>query len=429
VTEPSSRAPAEVEEEIFQKARAKLLEKTEEVPAPSGAETPPGPAPAATGRGAEIVATVLGVAAVVLSLLGRLDPENLSGCKDFGSLLLLIVGVIWFGIWGQRQKALKANPPTPAAPPRSGWRRLGKSLFWFLVVELVVLPPIDAFWIVAVLLLHETGHFLGMRAVGYLDLKMFFVPGLGAAVSGNKQGIAAWKEAIALLLGPVPGLLLGCVLYFLDQSEPMPGLRRGAAWLVTINFLNLLPFEPLDGGKLFHRFLFSRFRLLESAAMVMAAVGLVMVCWGPAWILIVLAGSFALFVLAPARYRLATAALAVQERWPALPDSLANLTEEQWRDLFERTKQQFQIRKSITAITESQITTVVSTYSNIMKQIHARAVLPPASGPATAAVAAVYFAVVALVVATASLTGLGADAGNLPLLLRGQTPSHGAAEG
>ncbi len=66
--------------------------------------------------------------------------------------------------------------------------------------------------LVGVLLFHELGHFAGMKAFGYRDVRMFFIPFFGAAVSGKRAGVAPWKEAVVLLLGPVPGVLRGLQL-------------------------------------------------------------------------------------------------------------------------------------------------------------------------------------------------------------------------
>ena len=54
--------------------------------------------------------------------------------------------------------------------------------------------------LLGVLLFHELGHYAGMRLFGYRDVRMFFIPFFGAAVSGRREGVAAWKEAIVLLL-------------------------------------------------------------------------------------------------------------------------------------------------------------------------------------------------------------------------------------
>ena len=62
--------------------------------------------------------------------------------------------------------------------------------------------------LIPVLLLHELGHFAGMRLFGYRNVQMFFVPFLGAAVSGRKHAAPVWQQVVVLLLGPLPGLLV-----------------------------------------------------------------------------------------------------------------------------------------------------------------------------------------------------------------------------
>src|SRR5262249_13187963 len=132
-------------------------------------------------------------------------------------------------------------------------------------------------------------------------------------------------------------------IYFLDLARPLPSLRKGATWLVTVNYFNLLPFAPLDGGKLCDRLLFSRLRWVEALSEVLAVLGLVSVCWGRGWICLALSGAFALLLLVPDRYKTATAAMAVQSRWPDLPPRLVDLGEDQWRDLFTATRGAFRI--------------------------------------------------------------------------------------
>jgi hypothetical protein len=183
-------------------------------------------------------------------------------------------------------------------------------------------------------------------------------------------------------------------------------LRTGAAWLVAINFLNLLPLEPLDGGRFCNRLLFSRFRWLEAVTVVLATVGLVFVCWGPGWICLTLSGVFALFVLAPMRYRTATAAAALQARWPDLPPQPADLSEAQWRDLFTTTRDQFGSNEKMLA--------------GQMGLVHARALLQPESGGVTFGLFAVYLTALLLGVVTASVTHLGEDTGRWPIQIQQQ---------
>jgi hypothetical protein len=297
--------------------------------------------------------------------------------------------------------------PTAPAPPASPWRRFLVSFGWFLLLGALVFPPVELAWLVGVLLLHESGHFLGMRYFKYSYVQMFFIPLFGAAVRGERKGIPAWQEAIVLLLGPLPGLLLGCGIYFWDLARPQPLLRTGAAWLVAINYFNLLPLALLDGGKFCNRLLFSRFRWVEVVSQVLAVLGLVMVCWGPGWICLALSGAFALFVLAPGRYKTATAAMAMRSRWPDLPPQLANLSEDQWRDLFTATRGQF--RTSSPGSLAIQI-----------EGVHHRALEHPESGLATFGLFAVYLAALLLGVVTASVTHLGQDTGRWPIRIKNQ---------
>lgn len=129
--------------------------------------------------------------------------------------------------------------------------------------------------VVGVLLFHELGHLLGMKLFGYRNVKMFFIPFFGAAVSGKRQGVAGWKEAVVLLLGPLPGIVLGLALATYALRHPSPALMSVASVMVMINAFNLIPVTPLDGGRFFQVLLFSRHRYLEVGFTVLAALLLV----------------------------------------------------------------------------------------------------------------------------------------------------------
>jgi Zn-dependent protease len=164
-----------------------------------------------------------------------------------------------------------------------------------------------------VLLFHELGHYLGMRLFGYGDVRMFFIPFFGAAVSGKRRGAAAWKEGVVLLLGPLPGIVAALVVAVRIRHEPLEAVK---AWrdltmaLVTINVFNLLPLAGMDGARLLQHVLFSRRRWLDVSFQILAALGL-------AWVAID-SGSYALGIFTylmliglPFRWRLLGAA----DRW------------------------------------------------------------------------------------------------------------------
>ena len=104
--------------------------------------------------------------------------------------------------------------------------------------------------ILAAITLHEAGHALAMRLLGYQDVHIFFVPLLGAFTVGRPATATVRDRLAVLLAGPVPGLWLAVVLLTIDLAHtPATVLRLSALALLVLNGLNLLPFTPLDGGR------------------------------------------------------------------------------------------------------------------------------------------------------------------------------------
>ena len=102
------------------------------------------------------------------------------------------------------------------------------------------------------LFIHEGGHILGMRVFGYTDLKVLFLPLMGAAAIGARDNVRAEKRAIVSLLGPVPGVVVGLVLLgcanSVDSEHVSKLLVELGALFLALNYINLLPVMPLDGG-------------------------------------------------------------------------------------------------------------------------------------------------------------------------------------
>ncbi len=135
--------------------------------------------------------------------------------------------------------------------------------------------------LLAVVLLHESGHALAMRAFGYRNISMFFVPMIGAAVTGNPKELPAWKQAIVLLAGPLPGLLAAIAFFvwrgFFPFETPYFDFGQAAVVALAVNLFNMLPITPLDGGQLLEISVFSRWpraRLAFSALSVLAVAAL-----------------------------------------------------------------------------------------------------------------------------------------------------------
>jgi tetratricopeptide (TPR) repeat protein len=131
--------------------------------------------------------------------------------------------------------------------------------------------------LVVVLAIHELGHLFGMWMFGYRDLKMFFVPFLGALAIGKKEDIRPWQEAIVLVSGPLPGYVLGLAILFSDLPDMPLWVINYAVFSVILSALNLLPFMPLDGGRLVNIGLFNKAPVLQLVFYVVSIVCFVMV--------------------------------------------------------------------------------------------------------------------------------------------------------
>ncbi len=191
----------------------------------------------------------------------------------------------------------------------------------------------DIALLVAVVLFHELGHWLGMRLFGFQDVKMFFIPFMGAAVSGRNTGAVAWKEALVLLMGPMPGLVLGFALLVRTAVEPSPLMSSVGVLLVSLNAFNLLPLTPLDGGKLFQLLLFSRNRYLEILFTAFAGLTLLgMALLSGTWVLGIVAGFLLLSI--PRQRKVLNAALALRAADPESLREPAALGEPSLRSLY-----------------------------------------------------------------------------------------------
>jgi Zn-dependent protease len=185
--------------------------------------------------------------------------------------------------------------------------------------------PLSLVLLVGVLLVHEAGHYLGMKAFGYTDLKMFFVPFLGAAVSGTKHAAPAWQQGVVILLGPLPGILLGAALYLTCREPYFDGFGFAALCLVLLNVGNLVPIEPFDGGKLMNLLVYSRHPSAELFFLILAVAFLGGFGWlGGHWVLVGVA-VFVLIGVWPRHVR-ATRAAELRRARPDMADRLENLT-------------------------------------------------------------------------------------------------------
>jgi Zn-dependent protease len=170
-----------------------------------------------------------------------------------------------------------APAPAPAPPPRrSFFKRFATPIFFGLLALLkwgkallLLLPKakllttsasmlvsVGAYaliwgWrfgvgFVALLFLHEMGHYIQLRREGVKPSGMVFIPFLGAAVGTRSLGGSALAEARVGLAGPILGSLATAALIPIAIATDDDFWRALAFTGFFLNLFNLLPVVPLD---------------------------------------------------------------------------------------------------------------------------------------------------------------------------------------
>ena len=139
------------------------------------------------------------------------------------------------------------------------------SAFLFVLVFACLTDLTFALALFGIIALHEGGHWLVMRLTGHRNTSVFFIPGLGGAALGEKRNATPFERLAVLLAGPMPGLILVVGIWaVMGEIFPAAFMRMPfglyASLLVgfLINYANLLPVSPLDGGRIVELLLFSR---------------------------------------------------------------------------------------------------------------------------------------------------------------------------
>lgn len=146
--------------------------------------------------------------------------------------------------------------------------------FWLLTIAIGWINTFNilgtCIWVAVILfsvLMHEYGHaltaiFFGQKA--QIDLVAF-----GGLTQRRGGKLKLWQEFIIVMNGPLAGLLLGVLAFGIQQIYLTSSSPSVFAYMVKVTFyvnvfwtiLNLVPVQPLDGGKLLSIILESIFGL------------------------------------------------------------------------------------------------------------------------------------------------------------------------
>lgn len=153
--------------------------------------------------------------------------------------------------------ALKIGPKILTVVAK--FAKIGK--FGFAVISMASYTYLFS-WKFAVLIMvslfvHEYGHILAMKRCGLKTKGIYFIPFLGAAAVTEEIFKSRRDEAYIAIMGPIFGFVLSgitLVVYMITNNALFGAV---AGWMAMINLFNLLPINPLDGGRIMKSIAFS----------------------------------------------------------------------------------------------------------------------------------------------------------------------------
>lgn len=125
-----------------------------------------------------------------------------------------------------------------------------------VIAAVFLFGPVFGLSIILVVVIHEFGHVAAFRVSGHDDARFRLVPLLGGYAISNRQPDTQEHSVFITLMGPAICVAPMLLAYGLAQvSLSVMPLAYGplvtfASICGALNFFNLLPIWPLDGGRL-----------------------------------------------------------------------------------------------------------------------------------------------------------------------------------
>lgn len=174
-------------------------------------------------------------------------PRLLSG-------FLLVVGVVLLKLKGllivvvDAVRGLAVNPFEGFGLPQ--FAVAGASMAVSIAAYAIKAPLSLVLGFVIIILIHEIGHAVAIRAKGLRAGVMVFIPFIGGAVTLKDQPRSAYDDAQIGLAGPIAGTAASLIVLQIYKWSDSPLYLAIAAAGFAVNLLNLLPIGMLDGGRI-----------------------------------------------------------------------------------------------------------------------------------------------------------------------------------
>jgi Zn-dependent protease len=139
------------------------------------------------------------------------------------------------------------------------------------------------------LFIHEYGHIWAMKRCGIKTKGIYFIPFFGGAAVASESFKTRWDEVYIAMMGPVFGFMCAAASYAMWLITDLPFYAAASSWMAMLNVVNLIPINPLDGGRVMKSMIFSMKRTAGLIYMVLGilATFTVAVMFGM-WTLVIL---------------------------------------------------------------------------------------------------------------------------------------------
>ena len=137
------------------------------------------------------------------------------------------------------------KPEISTKEDKNNWSITIGSLLLFIVTFLLLFKEHFqfVFLLIVVLFIHELGHYLCMKTFKYKNVKMLFVPLMGAFVQGEKTNYSQKQSLLVVIAGPFPGIIIGTVLLVVAYFGNITGLYQIGVLFYSLIYLNLQSLE------------------------------------------------------------------------------------------------------------------------------------------------------------------------------------------
>ncbi len=134
-------------------------------------------------------------------------------------------------------------------------------------------------FLIMVLFIHEMGHYLFMKLFNYQNVRMLFIPLMGAFVQGNKEKYSQKESFFVISAGPFPGIWIGSAILVFASIYKQEWMLELSFLFLFLNVINLIPIDPLDGGQLFKLYVTKKRDLFLMVFALVSSMLMILVGW------------------------------------------------------------------------------------------------------------------------------------------------------